>query len=60
MVVLFFPSREGLGVCETRLVGEFFSYNVILSIAKDLNTSTSAFQILHYVQNDTLCSFSPL
>ena len=26
---------------------------VILSIAKDLNTSTDAFQILHFVQNDT-------
>ena len=26
---------------------------VILSIAKDLKTSTNAFQILHYVQNDT-------
>ena len=28
-------------------------HSVILSNAKDLNTSTSAFQILHFVQNDT-------
>ena len=27
--------------------------NVILSIAKNLYTSTLCFQILHYVQNDT-------
>ena len=32
-----------------------FSYHiVILSIAKDLNASTNAFQILHCVQNDIL------
>ena len=27
-------------------------HHVILSIAKDLYASTSAFQILHFVQND--------
>ena len=27
---------------------------VILSSAKDLNTLTNAFQILHFVQNDTI------
>ena len=33
------------------------TYIVILSYAKDLNTQTNTFQILHFVQNDTLNSY---
>ena len=31
----------------------YIIYNVILSIAKNLNTFTLCTQILHFVQNDT-------
>ena len=55
--VAFFVAVLGKmrGGAEILMTIGLFPIFVILSIAKDLYTSTSALQILHFVQNDKKC-----